>query len=875
MTERKLSAKQRGLSREEVIRSRKLHGENRLEEQKGKSFFRVFLSSFSDPIIRILVGAVLANLLISGKNADLAETLGILAAILIATLVSSVSEMGSEKAFEKLKESSKGQRCRVRREGALRSIPAEEVVVGDVVVLGAGEKIPADGILTEGSLRVDQSALNGESAEAAKRPLLREGEQGLFGENRLFRGSSVCSGEGVMTVQKVGGATLYGQIAKEVQQESPVSPMKLRLRKLAGTVSVLGYVAAALVAGVYLAGVFCTSSGHWMQGGFLWKTLLEALTLGITILVVAVPEGLPMMITVVLSSNMKRMLRDKVLVRKPVGIETAGSLNLLLTDKTGTLTQGKMSLTGMILADGSISDVEELKKRSLLWERLCLNAYYDTAASLGVKGEVLGSTATDRAVLEAVLPMDRCPEGKAAAKLPFCGENKYSAAWLADGTVFVKGAPERLLARLRSAYSAEGRILPLHGKEALLRSWKECSSRGVRVLLAAEGKGGVPGKELPGELTLLGLLLLSDPLRPEAKEAVATVRGAGVRVMMVTGDHPDTACAIARASSILRGEAGETVLTGERLEAMSDGELKRCLPRLRVVARAVPAHKSRLVRVAQEQGLVVGMTGDGINDAAALKQADVGFAMGSASEIAKEAGDIVITDDRFASIVKAVLYGRTLFKSIRKFVMFQFTMNLCAVGVSLLGPLMGIPRPVTVLQMLWVNLIMDTLGGIAFAGEAAMPSYLKEPPKRRDEPILNRSMARKILVAGLSTLSVCLWFLKSETVREFYGYYRDPAPFLTAFFVTFIFAGIVNCFVMRSARLRLLEGLAKNRAFLAVMLFIAVVQMLFVYFGGPLLRTVPLSPLQLGVSLLFSLAVAVVNLLAEGLFKLLGAKTDV
>ena len=856
---------QKGLSAEQVRRSRALHGENCLRQKKKKSFLRLFLSSFADPIIRILLGAVVLNLLISFPQVDWLESGGILAAVLVSTAVSAVSEYGSENAFCRLQESQKNVRCRVLRDGRLVSVSARELVVGDLVQMGAGERLMADGVLVAGGLRVDQSALNGESAEATKTPGRLPVERWDPADaHQLFSGSTVCSGQGWMSVCLVGEATLYGQIAGQVQEHSPDSPMRTRLRRLAEWVSRLGYVAAALVAVVRLV-------GNLWAGAPVGTSLLEALTFAITVLVVAVPEGLPMMITVVLSSNMKRMLRDKVLVRKPVGIETAGSIDVLFTDKTGTLTQGKMALEGMITPQGKYLRLEEVKKHRVWWENLCLSAVYDTAATLTAQGQVVGSTATDRAVLEGVLPLEQSLSDPVEGRLSFDSRHKYSAAWVrrqGQSQVFVKGAPDRLLPLVTHCLSSDGTRERFWDRAGLEQAWQEAAGRGGRVLLAAQGVGGEGGKSLPSQLTLLGLLVLSDPVRQDSPGAVRRVQGAGVQVVMVTGDHPHTACAIARACGIWRGEP-QGLITGPELAQLSDRQLAQRLPDLRVVARAIPSHKSRLVRLAQAGGRVVGMTGDGINDAAALKLADVGFAMGSASEVAKEAGDIVITDDRFASVGQAVLYGRTLFKSIRKFVMFQFTMNLCAVGISLLGPLLGVAQPISVVQMLWVNMIMDTLGGIAFAGEAPREAYMAERPKGREAPILNRFMIRKILVSGLGTLGVSLWFLKSEGLRVFFGYYRDPRPFLTAFFATFIFAGIWQCFVMRSPRVHLLAGIIRNRAFLPVMAFIAAVQLVLIYAGGALFGTVALSESQLGVAVGISLSVFPLHAL-HALFRRLG-----
>ena len=385
------------------------------------------------------------------------------------------------------------------------------------------------------------------------------------------------------------------------------------------------------------------------------------------------------------------------------------------------------------------------------------------------------------------------------------------------------------------------------------------------------GERGIRTLRELGELTLVGAVLLADPPRAEAARSVAELHGAGIQVVMITGDNKGTAIAVARACGIVNG-GSDLCLTGKEMAEISDDELRAMLPRLRVVARALPSDKSRLVRLAQESGLVVGMTGDGVNDAPALKTADVGFSMGSGTQVAKEAGDIIILDNNLASIVKAVLYGRNIFKSIRKFIVLQLTVNLCAVGVTMIGPFIGIDSPVTVIQMLWINIIMDTLGGIAFAGEPPMPSCMKERPKKRDEKILNRYMVNQIAILGAFTLAVCVAFLKHPSFTSAFRGGEGSPHHLTAFFAFFIFAGVFNCFGARTDSVRLFSGLSKNRAFIFIMTAVAILQIAFVYFGGNVLRTVPLSPAELKSALLPALLVFPAELVRKLLWRLFARK---
>ena len=837
----------RPLTDEQVRASRRLHGDNQLTRREKVSLARQFLSNFGDPIIKILLAALAMNVIVLFRTADWYETVGIAAAILLATLVSTLSERGSEAAFEKLREEAARATCRVRRDGKLLACPVDEVVVGDWVLLSAGDRVPADGWLHEGSLRVDQSALNGESREAAKHSApAPPPEDGLASPFHLFRGSVVCGGEGVLIVTRVGDCTFYGGMAREMQEESRESPLKVRLADLAKRLSRLGYLSALLIAVADLIHTFLTDLGGdpavFARPADWLPPLLHAATLAITVVVVAVPEGLPMMITVVLSANMRRMLKDHVLVRKPVGIETSGSLNILFTDKTGTLTRGAPEVVCLVDGEGiCYHRTPDARRQKAWWRMVTDGCVLNSESAVGEGGRVLGGNATDRALLRYVWPVSGETRPAVRFHLPFESGRKYSAVQPAEGPTHIKGAPEILLPRCRRMLTADGRVRPLADPYRLNRRLKELTSRAMRVLLLAASDTPVTDETLPDDLIFVALLGIRDDLRPEVPTAVRTCKQAGIQVVMITGDNRDTAAAIAREAGLLDRDDEAAMLDGERLRAMSDAELAERLPSLRVVSRTMPADKSRLVRIAQAQGLVVGMTGDGINDAPALKKADVGFAMGRGTEVAKEAGDVVILDDNFASITRAVLYGRTIFLSIRKFLVFQLTMNVCAVGVSLLGPFLGVDTPVTVMQMLWINIMMDTLAGLAFAGEAPLPETMREPPKRRDEPIISAAMRGQIVGMGTYAVALCLLFLCWPPLHGFVRPQCDGLYILTAFFALFIFTGVFNSFNARTPRLWLLSGLRKNRAFVGVMALVSVVQLLLIYLGGSLFRTAGLT----------------------------------
>ncbi len=880
------------LTPEEVTSSRKIHGDNTLSVKKGTPFYKKFVSNLGDPVIKILIFALIVNLIFSFRGGDWVESCGIAVAVLLATLISTLSEQGSEAAFAKLSEQCTKTVVRALRKIGGRAadvceIPDADVVVGDILLVGAGEMIPADGIIIEGEVKVDQVSMTGENREITKKPPTSDSYDSLTlapdKSYAMLRGCTVLSGSGKMLVRAVGDSTLLGEISTELQQDKRESPLKLRLTRLAKQISRLGYVAAVLVALVYLANSFIFDSGFdraliWARLTdlpFLFSELFDALTLALTVIVVAVPEGLPMMIAVVLSSNIKKMVRDRVLVRKATGIEAAGSMNILFTDKTGTLTEGKMSLGKIISGDGrvfnSISAFSSAHKEGA--EAFISSCILNTESAAGYSPDknglcAIGGNSTDRALLDAVIRAGKLKsKADVSFNLPFSSELKFSAC-IAD-RLYVKGAAEKILPYVTSYISDNGE--ETLDKAGFAQKLREFTSRGVRILLVATQSRAsrvCAHEDIKRgrfeNLTLVCAVTLEDKLRKEAKVSVKQLSDAGVHVVMVTGDNKDTAVNIAQKCGILTQNT-DIALTGSELADIDDAELARILPRIGVIARALPSDKSRLVRIAQDSELVVGMTGDGINDAPALRRADIGFAMGAGTQVAKEAGDIIILDNNLSSIAKAVLYGRTVFKSIRKFITLQLMMNFCAVCVTMICPFIGIDEPVTVVQMLWLNLIMDTLGGLAFAGEAPLESYMKEPPKRRDEPILNGYMIHEIIMTGVFTVVMCLVFLKSPTITAKFRYADDNIYLLTAFFALFIFASVFNCFNARTDRLNTLAGLFKNKAFIGIMSAVLVIQILFVYLGGAVLRTAPLTSYEL----LTALGIALTVIPAEFVRKLL------
>lgn len=828
---------EKGLTYDEVEKSRQKYGTNKLNEYKRKSFFKSFITNLKDPIIKVLIIALFINVIFMFPNINWFESGGIAISVLIATLVSTISEYSSENAFEKLKEKSKNTKCIAIRENKKQEINSEDIVVNDLLIINAGEMIYADGMLISGEISVDESALTGESNEIQK----SKGD-------KLLKGCLICQGQGKMKVMEVGENTYYGKVAKDLSIETRPSPLKYRLSILAKTISKIGYVFSVLVAFAYLTNVFIIDSGFvWSEVllkitnvKFLVSRLINALTLAISIVVVAVPEGLPMMITVVLSSNMKKMIKNNVLVRKMVGIETAGNINLLFTDKTGTLTEGKLKVKEIHTLNEKYSSITSLNNSPLLKKYITLCAAYCNDASFNGKNAI-GADATDRAILEYFIKSKQ--EAKIKEKIHFDSTKKYSVAVVESNketyTLF-KGAPEKIINNSTAYFDSSMQLTEMSEttKMQIYAKLKSLAEKSYRVV-ALGIKVGINDTSLD-KITFLCFLAIRDKIRKEVPNALKQVTEAGVGVIMITGDNPNTAEAIAKECGIISPITKRSiVLTGNMLSNMSDEEISKILPDVAVIARALPSDKSRLVKISQKLGYVVGMTGDGINDAPSLKIADVGFTMGSGTDIAKEAGDIIITDNNFASIVKSILYGRTIFHSIRKFIVFQLTMNLGAVGISLLGPFIGIEHPVTITQMLWVNIIMDTLGALAFANEPSRKEYMKEKPKSRDEKILSNDMIKKVALRGMYILVLCVWFLKSDTLPMIL-LCGDDKYILSAFFGMFIFMGVFVSFISRTDRINILSDINKNKSFILIMLLISLMQISFIYFGGELFRATPL-----------------------------------
>lgn len=831
-----------GLNDKQVAESREKYGTNLIPDSEPTTFWAEFKETFGDPMIRILlaIAALMLGMCAFGY-ADIYEPVGTIVAVLIVAFVSAKTGVASDTKYRQLKDSTKKDQCKVYRNGVITVIDVDDVVVGDQVLLQAGDKIPADGVLVHGTLKVDNSALNGEAEECPKtaaKDSFRLADEitgdTFVDKHSLFRGAVLFDGEGVLDVQKVGLSTMMGKMAQEMQEDDPDSPLKVKLSKLAGMISKFGYIGAVVIALMYFAYFIMTAGGfnaYFSMGATeIVKDIVEAVSLAVVIIVCAVPEGLPLMISLVLMQNTSKMLDHNVLVRKAEGIETAGSLNILFSDKTGTITKGHLEVVEFFTADGISIPLQELAGYGKIKGFVDLAIGKNTQSMFDSEGRVIGGNATDQALMKFIgADVFKKLEGTCTVthSQGFNSANKFSQAYLGDlGKTFYKGAPEKLLAASTQYLSLGGQVHTID-LDVLNAKIDELASRSMRVLAFGYSEKDMVENSINEDTTIIGFVGIRDDVRPEAREAIAAVQHAGIQVVMITGDRLETAVSIAKDADLLRTQ-DDIALTSGQLSELSDEEVKKIIPRIRVIARALPTDKSRMVRLCQEMNLVVGMTGDGVNDSPALKRADVGFAMGSGTEAAKEAGKIVILDDNFKSIKDAIWYGRTIYHNILKFCKFQLVINVAAVVVSAIAPFFGIEEPLKVTHLLFVNLVMDGLGAIMLGNEPAQEHYMTEKPRRRDESIVSKPMMIQIVTMGLWLTVLSFVFLKAPIFDQFFSTTEQK---LSAYFVLFIWSALFNGFNVRDDGFAIFKGLGENTGFMKVFVAIILVQAFIVNAG--------------------------------------------
>lgn len=833
-----------GLNESEVRESREKYGPNVIPDSEPTTLWKELKETFKDPMIRILIViSIIMMVMFFLGYADIYEPLGTIVAICIVAFVSAKTGVASDTKYRELKDNTEKDKCKVYRNGKISVIYMDDVVVGDMVLLQSGDKIPADGVLIDGSLKVDNSALNGEAEECKKEsgsvedtlPTEITGDT-FVDKSSLFRGAVVLDGEGIFVVHRVGLGTMMGKMAEEMQEDEPDSPLKVKLADLAAKISKFGYIGATVIAVVYMAYFIINAGGVSeylsMDVQYIIKDIVKAVSKAVVIIVCAVPEGLPLMISLVLMQNTSKMLDHNVLVRKAVGIETAGSLNILFSDKTGTITKGMLSVVEFFLGTGDTVDISSNNSCRNVKEMLDISICKNTQSMYDNAHNVVGGNATDRALVsfmgEKVFSSVCSREDLASVKSQgFNSSNKFSQVEVdALGKTFYKGAPERLLAQAKRCLLSDGSVEPIDF-DVINDKIDSLAEKAMRVIAFGYSEKPMVENEINDDIVIIGLVGIRDDVRPEARDAIREVQDAGIQVVMITGDRLETAVAIAEDAGLYK-KGSDIALTSADLAGMTDDEIKERIKQIKVIARALPTDKSRMVKLCQEMNLVVGMTGDGVNDTPALKRADVGFAMGSGTEAAKEAGKIVILDDNFQSIKDAILYGRTIYHNILKFCKFQLAINVSAVAVSALSMFFGIEEPLKVTHLLFVNLVMDSLGAIMLGNEPPRERYMHEAPRRRDESIISRPMAIQVGVMGVWLTGISFVFLKTPELLRAFG---SMDNLLTGYFVMFIACALFNGFNVRDEGFGIFSGLGENKNFLRVFVAVLAIQAAIIYSG--------------------------------------------
>lgn len=834
----------KGLNDQQVRQSREKYGNNVIPDSEPTTFWAEFKETFSDPMIKILlfIAGLMVIMFFLGY-AEIYEPIGTVVAVLIVAFVTAKTGVASDTKYRELKNSTKKDVCKVYRNSMVTVIEVDDVVVGDKVLLQSGDKIPADGILVEGDLRVDNSALNGEAEECKKTAtdVSTEMKDDITGDTfvdkySLFRGAVVFDGTGILDVRKVGLKTMMGKMAEEMQEDEVDSPLKVKLGKLAHQISTFGYIGAVVIAIFYMVYFVLSAGGIEQYLAMGWteilKNVIDAVSLAIVIIVCAVPEGLPLMISLVLMQNTSKMLDHNVLVRKAEGIETAGSLNILFSDKTGTITKGMLEVVEFFMPNGNTIPMNELSLHSKIKALLDISIGKNTASMFDANHKVIGGNATDQALMkfigeETYNVLTTESEYSVNNSQGFNSSNKFSQVEINElGKTFYKGAPEKFLSVATRALDEDGNEVELNFDE-INEKINALASKAMRVLAFGYSNSQMTENTINDDVVLIGFVAIRDDVRPEAKMAIKEVIDAGIQVVMITGDRLETAVSIAEDAGLIQNPS-DKALTSIELNRLSDDEIKSMIKDIRVIARALPTDKSRMVRICQEMNLVVGMTGDGVNDSPALKRADVGFAMGSGTEAAKEAGKIVVLDDNFRSIKDAILYGRTIYHNILKFCKFQLVINVAAVVVSAIAPFFGVDEPLKVTHLLFVNLVMDGLGAIMLGNEPAKEKYMEEAPRRRDESIISKKMMAQILTMGTWLVVISFVFLKLPFFDQFFDTEEQK---LTAYFVLFILSALFNGFNVRDEKFAIFSGLDENTGFLKVFFLIIAVQACIVNAG--------------------------------------------
>lgn len=833
-----------GLSSSEVLRSREMHGSNKLPEPKMKKWYDFAKEALSEKITMILIAIAVLQLFLGFIGVmELSDPIMILVVLAIVTVIAVKTGLGVQKSAAELRAKTSVRYCDVIRDGKIQTINKDELVVGDLVCVGMGQEIFADGYIVDGKISVNNAAINGETKECKKTPIQgyihakTTSTSAYTNPNCLFAGTTVMSGEGKMIVTDVGVNTVNGDTMVKMQTlESPKTALDIALDNLSDFISKWGTVAAVVTFAVLtMTGIMSVGFSNYFGGNVLdvIQKIAQNFSVALTIIVAAVPEGLPLIVKLVTKQNVRTMETFNILAKNPGKIPELAYVDIICTDKTGTLTTGVMTPKKII--DAFVDEVDE---SSELWKAMVNNICINNSAVFDGNGEITGGNSIDRAVLTLT---DSEEYGKIVndlqikAKQVFNSSNKYSAVSCSNEVTYYKGAPEKLIEHCTTALGDGIQTFTDIDKIRLLENIKEMTTKSMRCIALTQSAGELVENELPNNMTLLGIIGVVDPVREEVPNAVAMAHKAGIQVIEITGDCLETAKAVAEECGIYM--AGDLAITNDDFEAMSDDEVKSIIPKLRVISRCSPNTKLRLVTLAQEIGKSVAMTGDGVNDSPALKRADVGFGMQGGSDVAKEASDIVLTDDNFASVVKAVELGRTFMHNIMMFLEFQLPINIALLILSVIYPMVATGALLASVQILIVNIIMDSLNSLSFGGEPPKEEYMSERPIKKGSGLFIRGAKKRIAISTAAFIALYGIITFSPVSNMF----ATDAEAMTARFALLCFMAVFNGFNIRTEHMNLFKGIGKNKLFSYIAVGICAMTVILCDFAGALIKATALD----------------------------------
>lgn len=833
-----------GLSSKEVLKSRELHGSNKLPEPKLDKWYDFAKEALSEKITMILIAIAVLQLFLGVMGVmDLSDPIMILVVLAIVTCIAVKTGLGVQKSAAELRAKTSVRYCDVIRDGKVQTINKDELVVGDLVCVGMGQEIFADGYLIEGKISVNNAAINGETKECKKTPI--EGyihkkttsTDAYTNQNCLFAGTTVMSGEGKMIVTDVGVNTVNGDTLVKMQTlEAPKTALDIALDNLSDFISKWGTIAAIITFAVLtISGIAQVGFGKYFSGGVLniIQKIAQNFSVALTIIVAAVPEGLPLIVKLVTKQNVKTMEKFNILAKNPGKIPELAYVDIICTDKTGTLTTGIMTPKKII--DGFGNDVN---KDSVLWDNIKANISLNNSATFDSENNITGGNSIDRAVLSLVNPetyADIQKKYPVKLKQVFNSSNKYSAFTTKDGITYYKGAPEKLIEHCTKVMDSSGEIVENNDNDTLSNAITAMTSNAMRCIAVTMADGDLVENEIPNDMTFLGIIGVVDPVRDEVPSAVKTAHKAGIQVIEITGDCIETAVAVATECGIYKD--GDLALANDEFEAMSDDKVKEIIPKLRVISRCSPTTKLRLVTLAQEIGRSVAMTGDGVNDSPALKRADVGFGMQGGSDVAKEASDIVLTDDNFASVVKAVELGRTFMHNIMMFLEFQLPINISLLILSVIYPMIATGALLASVQILIVNIIMDSLNSLSFGGEPPKDEYMTEKPIKKGSGLFIRGAKKRIAISTVAFI-VLYGIITFSPISDMFATETEA---ITARFALLCFMAVFNGFNIRTEHINLFNGIGKNKLFSAIAIGIFVMTFALCNFAENLIKVTALD----------------------------------